>query len=80
MVEINIKLDFDALKNPAKDNISDEAEEKRLDELDGKFSEIMELKKQQDLLLGIPVTRYDAKLKNYYTLYPSGEKVYGKEA
>jgi hypothetical protein len=77
MSEITINLDYSGLKADAANHMSDEAEEKRLDELDELFPQIMALKQQEDLLLGFPVTKYDAKKKNYYVLHPNGDKVYG---
>lgn len=59
--------------------MTDEEEEKRLDELDDIFSKLMALRQQEDLLLGYPVTKYDPVKKRAFTLYPSGEKVYLNE-
>jgi hypothetical protein len=76
MTEISIKLDYDELKNNIT-HISEDDEEIRLDELDQKFEQIIKLRDQEDLLLGFPVTKYDTEKKNYYVLYPNGDKVYG---
>jgi hypothetical protein len=56
--------------------MNDEAEEKRLDELDKIFAKLIELKQEEDLLLGFPVTKYDPIRKSAYTIHPDGEKVF----
>ena len=56
--------------------MTEEDEEKRLDELDKLFPELIDLKQKEDLLLGFPVTKYDPIEKRAYKLYPNGEKTY----
>jgi hypothetical protein len=56
--------------------MTEEAEEKRQDELEKLFPELIDLKQKEDLLLGFPVTKYDPAKKKAYKLYPNGEKIY----
>jgi hypothetical protein len=56
--------------------VTEEAEEKRLDELDNLFPKLMQLKQEEDLLLGYAITKYDPVKKSTYTLYPNGDIVY----
>jgi hypothetical protein len=79
MTKVELNLDYSKIRTQQNNIISDENEEKRLDELDSIFPEIMRLKAEEDLLLGIPVTKYDPEKQDYYTIYPDGNIIYGKE-
>ncbi|MDR0950848.1 MAG: hypothetical protein LBM13_04390 [Candidatus Ancillula sp.] len=60
--------------------MTDEQEEKRLDELDDLLPKIMKLRDQEDLLLGIPVAKYDSERKAVYRIMPNGERIYDEAA
>jgi hypothetical protein len=79
MTRLEINIDYSKFRKNQSKVMTDEEEEARLDQLDELFPKIMELRDQEDLLLGIPRTKYDAQKKDYYTIYPDGKIIYGKE-